>query len=533
MTDENTHNSSGQVNVQAKTSISYYAAARFAEQVSFGATPALIAEIQQLGFERWIDAQFALPATTGTMPRELMLVETEGAASTLAEEKLALFRADDFWSTAFTAPDQLRQRVAWAIFEYIPVNAGSANGPFEYYNMIRKNAFGNYADLLRSVSIHPMMGVYLNNDQNRPTSPECLGCTPNENYARELMQLFSIGVVQLNSDGTTIRDEKGKPKESYTQKDVEELARALTGWKSPPNTTGLPSQYWPHFNQPMVPESQDFLHDRGQKTLMGKFLKSGMAAPEELNAVVAILIEHPNIAPFVSLRLIQHLVMSDPSPQYLSRISAVFRDNGKGATGDLGSVVKAILLDPEAREADQINFANKRAGLLREPLLWQTAVFRGMGCKRTTHNNWNGIEYVDTTLQDPTSIPSVFSFYQATDRAPGSNLLAPGQKMLNTAVFTRLLETWTSRFADPNNPSYQDNLTKTGCNIGELVNAFKSSPSVFLDLVSKRWFRGAMPESLRSILQSLIREQPWSSPEQGAFNILSFALINPAFGVIK
>jgi len=244
--------------------------------------------------------------------------------------------------------------------------------------------------------------------------------------------------------------------------------------------------------------------------------------------------KHPNIAPFVSLRLIQHLVKSNPSPQYLSRISTVFRDNGKSINGDLRAVVKAILLDPEAREADQINNGDMSTGKLREPILWLTAVYRGMGCKNTTHSVWEGVEYVDSTSnQDPVNIPSIFSFYQATDRAPGSNLLAPEQKLLNTVTFSERLGLLNWRFVDPNNPNYQNNLRQTSCNVSELSKAFRASPNVFLDLVSKRWFRDAMSATLRNNLLSLIQSGRWLSSEQGAFTVLQFALASPSFGVIK
>lgn len=530
------HNSSGQVKVQTQANISYYAAARFAEQVSFGATPELIAEIQKLGFEGWLDVQFALPASTKSMPREILNVTSVGETKLQEENKQHLFRGDDFWITALTARDQLRQRVAWSLFQYMPVSQGMPNGTLEYYNMLRRNAFGNYADLLRDVTIHPMMGFYLNNEQNRPTSPECLGCTPNENYARELMQLFSLGVVQLNSDGSTIRDAQGQAKETYTQKDVEELARALTGWSGPTNKTGLPGQYWPHFSEPMVPETRTFLHDSGPKLVLGNVLKAGMSPPEELNSVIRILMKHPNIAPFVSLRLIQHLVMSNPSPQYLNRISTVFRNNGEGIVGDIRAVVKAILLDPEAREADQINGGDKVAGKLREQILWLTAFYRGMGCKGTSHSSWKGFEYVEgISNQDPVNIPSIFSFYQATDRAPGSNLLAPEQKLLNTIAFTdRLGFAW--RLIDTTRPNYQDILRQTSCNTSELTQAFQDSSNRFLDIISKRWFRGALPLSLRNNLLPLIegiKKENWRTPEDKAFTILHFALASPYFGVIK
>lgn len=528
-TETVSHNSGGQVGAQVAPKLSYYAASRFAEQVSFGATPALVAEIQSKGAEVWIDEQLAMPITASSIPRELL-----NFSSQAGEPPAWLFRNDEFWNTALTAPDQLRQRVAWALFQYIPVSMGQANGSMEYYNVLRRNAFGNYAKLLREVTINPHMGFYLNNELNRPTSPQCLGCTPNENYARELMQLFTVGVVQLNNDGSVIRDAQGKVKETYTQKDVEELARALTGWRVPTNTTGLPNHSWPHYGQAMEPESATYLHDSGQKTVMGSTLAAGMNASTELDAVVALLLKHNNIAPFVSLRLIQHLVASNPSPQYLARVSAVFRNNGKGVAGDLSAVVKAILLDPEARQGDELGRNEKQAGYLREPVLWMSSVYRGLGCQHMTHGIWENNEYVDQpTNQNTISPPSIFSYYQATDRAPGSNLLAPEQKLLNTLEFTSRLSSLSWRLADKNNPSYANNLQKTGCNLDELTKSFAKSSSEFVDLISKRWFRGAMPATLRNSLISLINGDRWESNEAGAMASLQFALTSPTFGVIK
>ncbi|MBR7801360.1 DUF1800 domain-containing protein [Undibacterium fentianense] len=523
------HNSSGQVSTQSTSPLSYYAAARFAEQVSFGVNPALIADLQSVGYEGWINAQIAMPAVPYTIPREALNFTNQ------AGEAVAwLYRNSEFWDSALTARDQLRQRVTWAIFQYIPVSMGQANGSMEYYNMLRRNALGNYATLLKEVTLNPHMGFYLNNELNRPTSPQCLGCTPNENYARELLQLFSVGVVQLNPDGSVIRDAQGKVKETYTQKDVEELARALTGWRAPPNNTGLPNQSWPHYGQAMVPEQASFLHDSGQKTVMGTLLKSGMGPAEELDAVIAMLMKHPNTAPFVSLRLIQHLVASNPSPQYLARVSAVFKNNGKGVSGDLAAVVKAILLDPEARQGDQLGGNDRQSGYLREPVLWLSSVYRGLGCQHMTRGVWQGNEYVDQPQNQATiSPPSIFSYYQAGDRAPGSNLLAPEQRLLNTLEFTSRLGDLSWRFSDTNNPNHQNNLKNSGCKLDELTAAFGISPTAFLDLLSKRWFRGAMPATLRNSLTSLMNGERWESNEQGALTTLQFALTSPSFGVIK
>ncbi|MBC3874027.1 DUF1800 domain-containing protein [Undibacterium flavidum] len=527
-------NSTGQVSNKPSTTVTYYAAARFADQVSFGATPALIDEISKLGFEAWIDAQMALPATVNEVPRSYLNYKENDQ---FAISTLDVYTHEVHWQTLLTAPDQLRQRVAWSIFEFIPTAPGQSNGQHEYYNLIISRALDNYGTLLHDVSIHPMMGFFLNNDLNRPSSPQCLGCVPNENYARELMQLFSLGVVQLNTDGSTKRDAHGKPLETYTQKDVEELARALTGWRQPNNTTGLPDYAWPHFGIPMVPESAAFFHDSGAKTVMGTAFAAGMNAPQELNAVIAMLMKHPNIAPFVSLRLIQHLVTSNPSPQYLTRIATVFRNNGNGVTGDLKAVVRAILLDPEARAGDQIGSSPNSFGKLREPVQWWSAMLRGMNCKKPFHYpaNNDGIKWVVEPQNQNSTFPSnVFSYYQATDRAPGSNLLAPEQKLLNTNEFITHISGLSASLLDRNYPAAADNYANSGCEIAPLGKAFAQSPKAIIDLISQRWFRGAMPPTLRENLQALIHgEANWNSPEDGALTILQVALSSPYFGVIK
>ncbi|MBC3874028.1 DUF1800 domain-containing protein [Undibacterium sp. LX15W] len=532
--DETTSKTStGQVSNKPSTTVTYYAAARFADQVSFGATPALIDEISKLGFEGWIDAQMALPVTNSAIPRSyLNYKETDNAAVSALDN----YTHEVYWQRVLGAPDQLRQRVAWAIFEFIPTSQGQSNGRYEYYNLLISRAFDNYGTLLHDVSIHPMMGFFLNNELNRPSSPQCLGCAPNENYARELMQLFSLGVVQLNTDGSTKRDAQGKPLETYTQKDVEELARALTGWRQPPNNTGLPDYAWPHFGTPMLPESQAFFHDSGAKIVLGTPLAAGMNAAVELNAVIAILMKHPNIAPFISLRLIQHLVTSNPSPEYLTRIATVFRNNGNGVTGDLKAVVRAILLDPEARAGDQIGSSPNQFGKLREPVQWMSAMMRGMNCKQPFHSPpYEGVKWVlEPQNQNATYPPNVFSFYQAGDRAPGSNLLAPEQKLLNTIEFTSRIGGLEWTLLNKNNSAAADNYANSGCEVAALGKAFSQSPKAILDLISQRWFRGAMPPTLRANLQSLINgERNWNSPEEGALIILQVALSSPYFGVIK
>lgn len=519
--------SAGQVApASTATKLSFYAASRIAEQVSFGATPALVSDLSSNGLAAWIDAQMALPLVLIQSPSWVIDFDRN---IPLTERRAKEFAIVDFWRRALVAPDQLRARVAWSLFQFVPVNDDPPYGKNENTNLLLRHAFGNYGDFLLELSVNPQMGQYLNNNENRPTSTQCPSCSPNENYARELLQLFSVGVVQLNPDGSVVRDAQGKPKETYSQKDVAELARALTGWTFAASATPLPSTNFVNAGKLMEPERWEPLHDRGAKTILGVSFDAGVSAPDELKKVVSVLMQHPNIAPFVSLRLIQHLVTSNPSPQYLGRVAAVFRNNGQGIAGDMKSVIRAILLDPEARKGDQPGVDSPRFGKIREPVLWFTANLRGLGCKEPLHSQWGPVSPAN---QNPSAPPSVFSFYQATDRAPGSNLLAPEQKLLSTTELTDRLGSLNWNLIDPNNTSSAAN--RANCDVASFARAFSESPKAFIDLVSNRWFRGSMPPTLRSNLQALMQgEKSWNTPEEGAIILMQFALSSPYFGVMK
>ncbi|MBK9573398.1 MAG: DUF1800 family protein [Rhodoferax sp.] len=517
--------SSGQVKPVAAGKMSAYAAARAADQVSFGATPALVAELQQIGLEAWIDQQLALPPSIiNNVPRYVVDYVRNVPE---AESKARRFAPDSFYTLAMVGPDQLRLRVNWAMQQFVPVNS-DAYPIVEYFNMFQRNALGNYGTFLRELSVDPAMGAFLGNNQNRPRSNQCPDCAPNENWARELMQLFSIGVVQLNADGTTKRDAKGKALETYTQKDVEELARAFTGWRfaqtnpPPPDTNGHNAP------NPMEPDPWEFARDSGAKIVMGTSFTAGQSARQDLETAVSMLVAHPNIAPFVSLRLIQHLVASNPSPQYLGRVAGVFRNNGQGVVGDMKATVKAVLLDPEARRGDVPGTDRAGFGKLREPVLFITAAMRGLGCR--TALKWTDGGSFGVNGQSPLQPPSVFSFYLPTDRAPGSNLLAPEQKLATTNELSARLRYLEWTLVDNNQNGGNPN-SGSGCDVASLGRAFAHSPKALIDLISARWFRGAMPPSLRSNLMALAATQ--TVDIRGAVQLLEFALTTPYFGVIK
>lgn len=522
--------SSGQIAPQAYK-VSYYAAARFAEQATFGPTPALIEELRTKGFEQWIDEQLAMPFS---------LIDpgpTTDFSGFMASEAQFSYLPWTWTTRALSARDQLRHRMVWSLGSFLvaSLNNGEPLGHVTWLNLLHQHAFGNYRDLLRSASVDRHMGAFLNNDQNRPKSAECPHCAPNENFARELMQLFSIGVVKLNGDGTAVKDAQGRLVETYSQQDVEELSRVLTGWTTDPNPANRPQRNGANWGRPMVPSTWAAERDAGSKRVLGRIFPAGQSTQKDLDDAIDLLVSHPNAAPFVTFRLIQQFVKSSPTPAYVGRISAVFRDNGRGGLGDLKAVVKAILLDPEARRGDDPASADRMDGKFREPFMHHMALVRGLGCQRNFETpDGKAWSYWRQPVFRPSS---VFGFYAPTDRAPGSDLLAPEQKLVNSEELSARFG-WASslRWEGPDRPASSRIFNEAGCDIGAFSTALASSSRAFIDLVSLRYFRGAMPPTLRNVLTQLIdqrRQGLVSDWDDLSTQMLSFALATPAFGVMK
>ncbi|MBH9552058.1 DUF1800 domain-containing protein [Inhella gelatinilytica] len=523
--------SAGQVGAAKTYKVSFYAASRFAEQASFGPTPALVEELRTKGFEQWIDEQFALAPTL--MDPAPIQIYRNFMVTPLTDWEFS-YPAREVQRLYIGAPDQLRLRVSWAISQWVVIGRKSdvQSRPF-WFNLLQTHALGQYGPLLRAVSVDPGMAYFLDNNQNRPKSTECPWCAPNENYARELMQLFSLGVQQLNLDGTPKRDHRGRILETYTQTDVEEMARVLTGWIHNQDYTGVQKEYnWGNWAKPMVPSTWPLDRDSGQKKVLGRTFPAGQSHDKDLDDAIALLMGHSNTAPFVALRLIQHLVMSDPSPDYVRRVATVFQDNGKGVAGDMKATVKAVLLDPEARRADDPTLVS-RAGKFREPMLWFVGAWRGLGCTKNILSNG---QYL-WTPQAFAEAPNVFSYYLPTDRAPGSNLLAPEQRLAVPAEMRERLGRLDWWLAGPNGSGpTEKNLSDAGCEIQLFTQSFQTSPQAFADLLSNRFFRGAMPPTLRANLAQRMKGNPtWNVnfPASGAMVLTSFALTTPYYGVQK
>lgn len=408
------------------------AAARFLDQATFGPTDTSISQLQQTGLSGFLDQQFAVPAT--------LIPEFAANNPAYCGDVNSCIRYF-WWGTAIYGNDQLRQRVAFALSEMWVVSSPeiSAYAMPQYLNVLSNDAFSNWYTVMRDVTLTPTMGSYLNMVNSlKPTG----GAIANQNFAREMMQLFSIGTSSLNNDGTQALDGRDNPIPNYSQAQIDAFARAYTGWTYP-NLTGNASSVlnWaPTFNAPMAPVEE--FHDTTAKTLLnGVTLPAGQTAEQDLDAALQNLFNHPSLPPFVCKQLIQHLITSNPSPAYVSRVTSAFLDNGKGIRGDMQAVIRAILLDPEARAGDDGSI-NPTFGHLREPIVWLTGSLRGLNAT-TTKSDLTTFTFADVAAislgQEPQASPSVFNFFSPNYQIAGSNMLAPEFQLEQTAsVITRL-----------------------------------------------------------------------------------------------
>jgi uncharacterized protein (DUF1800 family) len=426
-------------------------ASRFLMQSTFGPVPADIAEVRQLGYQGWIDRQLALPPSYLSPYIQRIKADAAGPRidPTYNYNELDNFLFGNNATTPFArnaigAPDQLRQRVAFALSQILVVSRRDANleekpeAMTHYYDTLVRHALGNYGDLLLDVALHPAMGHYLSHVGNQKADPS-IPRYPDENFARELLQLFTIGLWELNPDGGRKLDAYGEPIPTYDNGDVTELARIFTGlYYASPYGWGGGGWADEHFTRPMVmyPERHDF---------EAKSLPGGMVVPardeseaggmQDVRDAVDALFRHPNTPPFVCRQLIQFLVTDNPSPAFIRRVQDVFVNDGGGTRGNLAAVVKAILLDPEARALP----VDAAAGKVREPVIRTMHLGRLFNLAGTQPDFvwWNWTEnYYGASKQEPMNSPSVFNFFTPVYQAPGeirnAGLVSPGFQIVDT-----------------------------------------------------------------------------------------------------
>lgn len=537
-------------------------ASRFLVQATFGPTAATIAALRSGGqtYAGWIAAQMALPIT-----RHLPYYQARRAellARDPNNDGWQTPRNEAFWQAALRADDQLRQRMALALSEIIVISQfGSLDGQHEatakWYDMLLEEAFGNYRTLLGRVTRSPVMGEYLSMIRNAKPDP-ATGREPDENYAREIMQLFSIGLSQLHADGTLKLDADGLPIPTYTQSDIRGLAHVFTGWgpfydpANPPRWSdgSIAAQndwFWWGWDSLNPMSFYPSYADQQNRTIVGGAVISGaLVGDARLDAALDALFNHPNVGPFLARQLIQRFVTSNPSPGYVYRVASAFANNGAGVRGDLGATLRAVLLDYEARTSDVL--ADTAFGKLREPLLRMSHLLRA--CEAATIRAAAGDPRLFLNLQysmpeqAPLLSPSVFNFFQPVYSRPGpigaAGLLSPEFQILTDTSVVSLFNNqyaltfwgmWTSELT----PGQTDNVNVV-LNLDSLVAILNTAgltpvaaQNALLDELSRRLVSGRLSAGLRNeILQAFAELPSW----YGYANDRQRSRVGLALGVI-
>ena len=510
------------VNPPPPPAITRAEAYRFLNQATFGATEADAQAVIAAGYEAWINQQLARPASL-ELPhvQQAFASYPPGADFTRLHED----RIDIWLRHALHAPDQLRQRVAFALSEIMVISqlsplVGYPWGSASYYDTLAQNAFGNFRTLMEDVTLHPAMGVYLSMLGNQ--KPDALrNIRPDENYARELMQLFTIGLVELNLDGTVRTNAQGNPIPTYDQQVIEGFAHVYTGW----TYAGAPSfaLAFPTIANQVVPmQAYADQHDTGPKRVLSypgavrTQIPAGQSPQQDLDDALDNVFRHPNVAPFISKQLIQRLVTSNPSPQYVERVARLFENDGAGRRGELDAVVKAILLDPEARSAT----ASANAGKLGEPVLRLTRIWRAYGAASSS-GRLNVQNIPGFIGQGPLQAPSVFNFFSPFYAPPGEildqGLVAP-EMQLATEYLNSLITNYFFILAycyntapvqgcPPVPPEFQQDLViiDTGPE-----RALAADPQALVSRIADRLAGGSMSATLRAQAVAMVQAVPAS-----------------------
>ncbi len=562
--------SQGSGSAPSNPPVSTSEAFRFLNQATFGATEDSARALIALGdssnsYARWIDAPI-------TKPTSLLLPAVEAAYPNPVPTgfnvgSLNAVRLETWFANAVRGEDQLRQRVAFALSEIFVVSQIGAlqnlpNATADFHDLLARHAFGNYRDLLEQVTLHPAMGIYLSMLGNQ-RAVAGTNLRPDENYAREMMQLFSIGLVELNLDGSIKRDASGQPIATYNQDIIEGFARVFTGWKWACPTTNLActftntrAQVAPvaGYNQIKPMQLFEAQHEPGEKrvlnysgvALSGGVIPANQGGDRDLRAALDNVFNHPNVAPFISKQLIQKLVTSNPSPAHVQRVAEKFNNDGSGRRGNLEAVVRAVLLDAEARATPSASAA-ATAGKLKEPLLrltqlWRAYDARSGGEKLGAARNFSG-GASGTFGQAQGSSPSVFNFFSPFYAPPGeiadAGLVAPEMQLA-----TEYLNTQTTNFFWTQ-VTTRTHLNTTRLNVDDVYIDISnelplaSNPDALIDRVATRLLGdpSLLPTELRAAIKAQLERttipatNPTTAQATRVGDALYLILISPSYAL--
>lgn len=513
-------------------------ASAFLARATFGAT---LAEINQLvasgSLESWIDAQFNTTAS-------LHLQWIKDSATTPITDwnslvlQLEAARLDAWFAIVVNGQDQLRQRVAFALSEIFVISKEGSLITFpdsltHYYDVLVNGAFGNFKDLLSNITLHPMMGRYLTYLGN--SKSDSSGHRPDENYAREIMQLFTIGLYQLKQNGEL---KGGVERATYTQQDVTELARVFTGLSDDNGFFFASDGGNNHYTRTAPMVAWESYHDTDEKTVLGTVLPAGQSVKQDVDQALDILVNHPNTAPFIARRLIQRLVTSNPSANYIERVANAFADNGNGVHGDMRAVIKAILLDTEA-----LNGAGefpKTFGKAREPLLFVSHLWRAFRAQTGQHGEapfaYQAYGFRDSGAQlqqqSPLSALTVFNFFTPDD-APvdiaAAGLVAPEMTITETSWLPGVLMEYSHEAGE-----YQtDALTATLTLDDEVALLSKGDVTGLISHLDILLTAGMMSSELKAILQKHIvsRQAVGASNHEMVRDLIALIMMSAEYAI--
>ena len=508
--------------------------ARFLTQSTFGPTKTEITRVRQMGFEAWLNEQFDAPTTS-----HLTYLDQ---ARTAGENIYLNQTMEAFWSKALRGDDQLRQRIAFAMSEIFVVSAEGLDQPYAisgYMDMLQANSFGNFRQILKNVTLNPAMGDYLDmlrNDREDTYS----GRVPNENYAREINQLFSIGLYKLHPDGSLIIDAYGQPIPTYNQETVIGFSYVFTGWGFGGIENSDQNFYWHYPNNDnnqigwRVPmQAYPYHHSSLPKKLLnGVVLPAGQTPDEDLDMALDNIFNHPNVGPFICRQLIQRLVTSNPSPSYVYRVSSVFNNNGLGIRGDMKAVIRAILLDDEARNPLQIT--QQGYGKQREPVLRFSALLRAFDAKAQSqkYRIWNLESPVWSIGQNPLRSKTVFNFFEPNYIQPGrlgrAGLISPEFQITNDTQIigsTNQMREVVYRGFGWN----EDEIKLTFTTLLPLAN----TPSLLIDELNLILMSGQMPLQMKTIIINTISQLPANNQAERVRTAIHLVVTSPQFVIQK
>lgn len=499
---------------------------RFLEQATFGPTVALDQRLRRIGLRTWLAEQFDIPYPGASNPYPNLELKSGNVdvgcppsdpnSSICRRDFYSMYQLQKwFFKESLYGEPQLRHRVAWALSQMWVVSAvdtQQASWMIDYHQDISKNAFGNYRQLMEDVTLNPAMGNYL--DMVRSTRN-----SPNENFGREILQLFSVGLFMLNQDGTLQLDNNGNPIPTYTQDTVNNFTKVLTGWRFCETTAVCPNRTEgaPNYKDPML--LNQGLHDLTAKTLLdypnavNKNIAANLNGNAEIELALDNIFYHPNVAPFVSKFLIQHLVTSDPTPAFVGRVAAVFNNNGQGVRGDLKEVVRAILLDPEAR-GDAKSDANY--GKLREPVQFVTNFLKHFNVRSA-----DGSQQSDGVISGLTSplaqnaffAPTVFNYYSPDYVIPGTSLLGPEYGILTTGTAiarSNVINTMT--FGQISTSTNVPQGTKIDLSEMMQLAQTDTTGNLLIDTLNARMMHGTMSPQMKSTIMTAVQAVASSNP---------------------